>query len=198
MRNSIATATDPPVAPVAPDLLAGVPALDPFAAQIPVPGLEMLALVAGFALLVAGVVGSVVPSAPGAPLSTAGVLVYWWGTDFSEPGLGLLVGLVAVGLLTWVVDFAGGAISARIGGAATSTAVVAGLVGLIMLVVSGPLGTLLGVVATVFLLEFRRQQDARAGAKAALVTTAGMLGSVVAQALLTGSMLVVMLTVALT
>ncbi|WP_419181141.1 DUF456 domain-containing protein [Haloarcula litorea] len=132
---------------------------------------------------------------PGAPLSVAGVLVYWWATG--EPGTVLLVVLVLIGVLTWVVDFVGGAVAARVGGASNLTAVVAGLVGLVLFFVTGPLGIILGVTATVFAVEFYRQQDARKGLKAALVTTAGMLASGVVQALLTGSILVAMVGVAL-
>ncbi|WP_276272241.1 DUF456 domain-containing protein [Haloarcula litorea] len=158
-----------------------------------IPELVLVAL--AFLLLVAGVAGSLVPQVPGAPLSVAGVLVYWWATG--EPGTVLLVVLVLIGVLTWVVDFVGGAVAARVGGASNLTAVVAGLVGLVLFFVTGPLGIILGVTATVFAVEFYRQQDARKGLKAALVTTAGMLASGVVQALLTGSILVAMVGVAL-
>lgn len=157
--------------------------------------LETALVVLAFALLVGGVVGSVVPQVPGALLSLAGVVTYWYATG--DPGLFGLAALLLVGVLTWVVDFAGGAVSARVGGASNWTALLAGLVGLVLFFVTGPLGMILGVAATVFLAEFYRQQDARKGLKAALVTTLGMLASSVVQALLTGSILVAMLGVAL-
>jgi len=152
-------------------------------------------VVLAFLLLVAGVVGSLVPQVPGALLSLAGVFTYWYATG--RPGLAVLVALVLVGVLTWVVDFAGGAIAARAGGASNTTALLAGVVALVLFFLTGPLGIILGVAATVFAVEFYRQQDARKGLKAALVTTAGMLASSVAQALLTGSILLAMLGVAL-
>lgn len=154
-------------------------------------------LLATFVLLLAGVVGSITPQLPGAPFSIAGVLVYWWGSGFAEPGTIVLSLLLVVGVLTWVVDWVGGVVAAKIGGASTKTAIVAGLAGLVLFLVTGPLGILLGVAGTVFVLEFYRQQDARASAKAAAITTAGMLGSAVMQALLTGSMLLAMAGVAL-
>ena len=157
--------------------------------------LEPALVVLAFVLLVAGVLGSLVPQVPGAPLSVVGVYCYWYATG--DPGLSLLVVLTLVGLLTWVVDFAGGAVSARVGGASTKTAVLAGVVGLLLFFVTGPLGIILGVALTVFGVEFYRQQDARKGLKAALVTTAGMLASNVVQALLTGSILLTMVGVAL-
>jgi uncharacterized protein YqgC (DUF456 family) len=158
---------------------------------------ELVVTLVAFALLVAGVVGSLAPQVPGAPFSLAGVLVYWWGSGFAEPGLVVVSLLLVVGVLTWVVDWVGGAVAAKVGGASTKTAILAGLVGLVLFFVTGPVGILLGVAVTVFALEFYRQQDARASAKAAAVTTAGMLGSAVVQALLTGSMLLAMVGVAL-
>jgi uncharacterized protein YqgC (DUF456 family) len=152
-------------------------------------------VVLAFVLLVGGVVGSLVPQVPGAPVSLAGVYVYWYATG--EPGAVLLVTLTLVGVLTWVVDFAGGAVAARVGGASTATAVLAGVVGLLLFFLTGPLGIVLGVALTVFIVEFYRQDDARKGAKAALVTTAGMLASGVVQAVLTGSILVAIVGVAL-
>ena len=140
-----------------------------------------------FVLLVAGVVGSLVPQVPGALLSLAGVYSYWYATG--RPGLGLLVTLTLVGVLTWVVDFAGGA--------STTTAVLAGVVALVLFFVTGPLGVILGVALTVFVVEFYRQRDARKGLQATLVTTAGMLASSFVQALLTGSILLAMVGVAL-
>lgn len=152
-------------------------------------------VVLAFLLLVGGVAGSLVPQVPGALLSLAGVFTYWYATG--EPGLALLAALVLVGVLTWVVDFVGGAIAARAGGASNLTALLAGVVALVLFFVTGPLGIILGVAVTVFAVEFYRQRDARKGAKAALVTTVGMLASSVAQALLTGSILLAMLGVAL-
>lgn len=159
--------------------------------------LDEAAVLVAFALLVLGVVGSITPQMPGAPVSIAGVLTYWWATGFGEPGTLVLAALLAVGVLTWVVDWVGGAVAAKVGGASTTTAVLAGLVGLVLFFVTGPLGILLGVAATVFVVELYRQRDATASAKAAVVTTAGMLGSTVVQTLLTASMLVAMLGVAL-
>ncbi|MBX0294465.1 DUF456 domain-containing protein [Haloarcula nitratireducens] len=157
-------------------------------------GTETILVVLAFALLVGGVVGSLVPQVPGALLSLAGVYVYWYAVGLP---LVVLVGLTLVGVLTWIVDFFGGAVAARVGGASTTTAVVAGIVGLLLFFVTGPVGLILGVAATVFAVEFWRQQDAKQGLRAALVTTAGMLASSVVQALLTGSMLVTMVVVAL-
>jgi uncharacterized protein YqgC (DUF456 family) len=141
------------------------------------------------ALLVAGVVGCVVPALPGPPLSLAGVLVYWWGSGFTEPGTGLLVALVLLGVLAVAADLAAEVVSARAGGASLTTSLIAGGVGVVLFALAGPAVALLTVVAVVFLLEYRRHRDAARGARAAGVLVLGMLGSAVVQVLLTGSML---------
>jgi uncharacterized protein YqgC (DUF456 family) len=149
-----------------------------------------LVTVAALALLAAGVAGCVVPAVPGPPLSLAGVYVGWWGSGYSEPGTVLLGALTLFGVLAIAADFAADVVSARIGGASLTTSVVAGVVGVLAIVLVGPVGSLLGVVATVFVLEYRRHADAVRGAKTAGVVVLGMLGSTAIQVLLTGSMLV--------
>ena len=88
------------------------------------------------------------------------------------------------------VDWFGGAVAARVGGASMATTALAGGVGLVLLFVAGPLGVLLGVAGTVFALEYYRNRDAPASGRTALYATVGMLGSALVQVLLTGSMLV--------
>lgn len=149
----------------------------------------------GVALVAAGVVGSVLPLVPGGLLSVAGVLVYWWATGYTEPSVLLVATLVAVGLLATLVDYAGGAIAARAGGASLVTTAVAVLVGLVLLLVAGPIGFLVGLAATVFVVEFAQHADAEAGLRVALYATVGVLASTAVQVLLTGSVLVVVVIV---
>jgi uncharacterized protein YqgC (DUF456 family) len=146
--------------------------------------------VAAVALLAAGVVGCVVPVVPGAPLSLAGVYLYWWGSGFTEPHLGLLAALTLLGVLAVVADLAAEVVSARAGGASLTTSLIAGVIGIVLFALAGPAVALLLVITTVFLLEYRRHRDASRGARAAGVVVLGILGSVVVQVLLTGSMLV--------
>jgi uncharacterized protein YqgC (DUF456 family) len=157
--------------------------------------MEPLVLVA-IALAAAGVVGSVLPLIPGGALSVAGVAVYWWSTGYTEPSVPLVAVLVGVGLLAMVVDYAGGAIAARAGGASLLTTAVAVLVGFVLLFVAGPIGFVVGIAATVFAVEFAQHADAEAGLRVALYATVGVLASTVVQALLTGSVLVALLVVA--
>lgn len=153
---------------------------------------ELMFLVA-LALLVVGIIGSVVPLLPGALTSLIGVYLYWWSTEFTEPGLLALVALTVIGLATFLFDFFGGAISARAGGASLVTTGLASVVGLVLLFFTGPVGLLAGIAGTVFLAEFYRNKDAKTSARTALYATVGVLASTVTQLLLTISMLVVFL-----
>jgi hypothetical protein len=150
-----------------------------------------------FGLLVLGVVGSVVPGLPGALLSLAGVYLFWWQSGYASPGLFVLVGLTVVGVATVAVDWFAGAAAAKAGGASTRTTLLAAVVGFVLLFVAGPVGVIVGVAGVVFAFEFLREGDAEASLRTAAYTTLGMLGSTVVQALLTLSMLAVMVAVVL-
>lgn len=144
-------------------------------------------------LLLAGVVGSVIPGVPGAGLSLAGVLFYWWRSGFASPGAAMLVGLLGLGAFALLTDWFGGAAAAKAGGASALTTAIAAVVGIALLFVAGPLGVLVGIAGTVFLLEYRRNRDARRSVRAAGYATVGILASTAVQVLATGAMLVAML-----
>lgn len=158
--------------------------------------MEVLVTVA-FALLVLGVVGTLVPFVPGGLLSLGGVFVYWHATGYQRPGVLLVAVLAGTALLALVVDYAGGAIGARTGGASMRHAILASLVGIVGLVVGGPFGLLLGVVGTTYLLEARERGHGEETVRVAVAAGIGVLASAVAQVVLTGSVLVAMTAVAL-
>lgn len=142
-------------------------------------------------LLVGGVVGSVLPLIPGALLSLAGVYLHWWSTDFTDPGVLVLLVLTVIGIGAFLADYFGGAITARAGGASLVTTSLAVIVGFVLLFVTGPIGLLIGIAGTVFLAEYYRHRDARTGAKTALYAMIGVIASTAAQVLLTTSLLVI-------
>ncbi|MFB6081929.1 MAG: DUF456 family protein [Halanaeroarchaeum sp.] len=154
-----------------------------------------LLVVGAFALLLAGVAGSVVPVVPGGLLSMAGVGLYWWTTG--DPGPLLLVALMLTGAFAVLVDWFAGAIGAKAGGASTRNVAVASVVGVVLLVPTGPVGLVVGVVGTVFALELWAGRSGEESMRAAGYALVGMLGSTVAQVLLTGTVLVAMVAVAL-
>lgn len=140
------------------------------------------------ALAAVGVIGSVIPLIPGAVVSLSGVLTYWWASGFTDPQVGIVAVLLLVGISTAVVDFAGGALAAHIGGASTITTGVAVVVGIGLLFITGPAGFLIGLAGTVFVVEFAQSADSEASIRAALAATGGVLASTVIQVMMTSGM----------
>lgn len=151
--------------------------------------IDVILLIA-LGLLVAGVVGSAVPAMPGAALSLVGIYLYWWSTNFTTPGFAVLGALTLLGLTTVTVDYFGGALAARAGGASLLTTGLAALVGFVFLFVTGPVGMILAIAGTVFAVEYIQHRDVRAGGRAAVFATVGFLASTAMQVVLTATMLV--------
>src|SRR5574342_566112 len=83
-------------------------------------------------LLLAGIVGSVVPFLPGTPLILLAALVHAFATGFSPIGPGRLAVLAGLAVLTHVLDYIAGAVGTRkFGGSgwAVVGAVIGGIVG---------------------------------------------------------------------
>ncbi|MHC3439027.1 DUF456 domain-containing protein [Natrialbaceae archaeon A-gly3] len=138
-------------------------------------------------LLIVGVLGTVVPFVPGGLLSLSGVYLYWWmGGDIGTVALAVFS---LLGLLTLLAEFFGGALSARYGGASWRTTVVAAVVGLTLMVVTGPLGLLVGLFGTVFALEVARGGEIDHSMRSAVYATLGILASTAVQVLLTTGIL---------
>lgn len=156
--------------------------------------LTLLALL----VLAGGIVAAFVPGVPTGAVSLAGVGLYWWSTGFSEPGLFLLVTLVVLCVLMFAADWFGGIVAARVGGASTVTTLVAGGVGLALLLVTGPVGMIVGSAAVVFVLEYRKHRTVETGAKAAGAYVLGFFASALVQAFLALSVLLSVGWVALT
>ncbi len=141
-------------------------------------------------LLIAGVAGSVLPLIPAGLVSLAGV---WTYVLFGAEPVGplVVVSLTLAGLATVVLEHFAGPLAARASGASTEVMVASAVGGLLMLFVLGPIGIIVGVVGTVFLLELKNGTDTERAAKRSLYTAVGVLASSVAQLLLTLSMLAV-------
>ena len=94
-------------------------------------------------LVLAGLLGLILPALPGAPLLFAGLLVAAWVEDFSYVGGGTLAVLGALALLTYAVDFAASALGAKRFGA-SNRAIVGAAIGALVGIFFGLPGILLG------------------------------------------------------
>jgi uncharacterized protein YqgC (DUF456 family) len=149
-----------------------------------------VALIAAAALLVAGVVGSVLPLVPGPLLSAAAVAGYWWDTGYGEPGAVFVAAVVTVTVLAVAADWFGGAVAARAGGADAATSAAAAVLGIVLMLVAGPVGLLVGIAGTVFVVEIVRGATGREGARAAGYAVVGTVGSAAVQVVVTVGVLV--------
>ncbi|MFC6953212.1 DUF456 domain-containing protein [Halorubellus litoreus] len=149
-------------------------------------GLDVLTVVA-LALLALGVVGSAIPSVPGPLVSLAGVLAYAFGGGTGVSTV-VLAALVLVGVVAVVADWLAGTLAAKYGGASWTASILGGVVGFVAFFAVGPVGLIVGLAGTVFLVEAYRE-NAEHATRAAVYSTLGALGSVVVQVVLAFGML---------
>jgi len=147
-------------------------------------------------LLIAGLVGLVLPAIPGAPLIFAGMLLAAWAEDFQYIGAGTLSVLALMAALSYAADFAAGALGAKRFGA-SRRAVIGAAIGAIAGLFFGLPGVLLGpfVGAVVGELSTRRSlgDAGRAGVGATLGLVLGAAAKIALAFAMIGTFLLVRL-----
>ena len=146
------------------------------------------------ALLVAGVLASIVPVVPGSLFSLLGLVVYAIGVGLDDLGAFWFLLLLLFVLIGVVFDVVASVVSSRMGGASTRTALLGIAVGVLLIFTPlGPLGLVVGLAGTVFVVQYRRTEDVEGSLRAAVYATVGILASKVVQILLNAIVLVVFL-----
>jgi uncharacterized protein YqgC (DUF456 family) len=130
-------------------------------------------------LMLAGLVGAVVPLLPGTPLVFAGALVYAIATDFEPVGAGRLAVLAVLAVAGWALEHIAGALGARRAGGGRA-AVVGALVGAVIGLAFAPLGLLLGPIAGAIAGELLTGRDPAGSVRTGIGTALGVLSGVVA------------------
>ncbi len=98
------------------------------------------------ALIVIGLVGTVLPALPGLPLVFAGMLLAAWAGGFQQVGVPMLVLLGLLTVVSLVVDFWATAVGAKRVGASRK-AIIGAMLGTLGGLAFGPIGLLLGPFA---------------------------------------------------
>jgi uncharacterized protein len=130
-------------------------------------------------LMVAGLVGAVVPLIPGTPLVFAGALIYAIATDFTPIGTGRLGILFVLGVAGWAIEHIAGALGARRAGGGRA-AVVGALVGAVVGLAAAPLGLLVGPIAGAIGGELLSGRDPAGSVRAGIGTAVGIVLGVAA------------------
>jgi uncharacterized protein YqgC (DUF456 family) len=134
---------------------------------------EWFWIILGSVLMLVGLVDVVVPALPDLLLIWATALGYGLLVGWGDWGPWLFAGitvLCGVGLFAEVWTSGAGA---RIGGASAWSIVGGVVAGVILLLVVGPLGGVIALLAGIFLLEWRRHRDSRQAGRAVLGTAVG-------------------------
>ena len=125
----------------------------------------LLLVLAGL-LVAVGLVGTVLPAIPGAPLIFLGLFLAAWAEGFQHVGMGTITVLGVMALIAYGVDLVAGALGARKFGAsrlAVVGAMVGAVVGLFMGIVGVLIGPFVGAAAGELVARRDLLQAGRAG-----------------------------------
>ena len=125
------------------------------------------------ALIVVGVVGTVLPAIPGATLVFAGIAEAAWIGDFARIPVWIVVAAGVLAALTWVIDFAAASVGAKRVGA-SPWAIAGAALGTIAGVFTGLVGLLFLPLAGAAIGEFLAERDLLRAGKVGLATWLGI------------------------
>ena len=156
-------------------------------------GAENVFLLLGGALVVIGIIGTVMPALPGAPVVFVGLLIAAWAEGFQKVGWFTLSVLAVLTLLSFVVEFFASSLGAkRVGAswAALFCAAVGAIVGLFFGLPGFILGPFVGAVAG----EYAARRNWRQASRVGLGTWIGMLLGIAGKLTLVFTMVGIFLT----
>ena len=126
------------------------------------------------ALIVIGVVGTVMPAVPGVILVFAGMVLGAWIDGFARIPVWLLVVLGVLTASAWVVDYAAGVLGAKRAGA-SGRAIVGAAIGTLAGIFTGLWGLLFMPLVGAAIGEYSAQRDLRRAGKVGIATWIGLL-----------------------
>jgi len=135
------------------------------------------------ALILAGLVGTVLPLLPGTILVWGGIFLGAWIDDFTRVSLTTVWVISALALLAWALDYVAGILGAQKAGASKQALIGAAagtLVGLFMGLVGVLFMPLLGAAVG----EYLAQKDQKRAAKVGLATWIGIMVGLIAKVVL--------------
>ncbi len=153
--------------------------------------MQILIIILTVLLMLAGLVGAVVPVIPGPLLVFAGALLYAWHGDFLIITWGTLGVLAALTAVSQVLDYAASIIGARAFGASRWGMVGACLGALAGFLLANIPGAIAGLFLGAFICELFRGRDMRTSAKVGFGTLLGFLAGTAGKIFITVVMIAI-------
>jgi hypothetical protein len=150
--------------------------------------LDILLWTLAVALVIAGVVGTVVPALPGAALVFGGLLLGAWIDGFARVGAVTLTVLGVLTVLAWIVDYASGVMGAKKAGASRQ-AIIGGAIGTVLGVFTGLWGLLFMPLVGAAVGEYIAIRDFARASHVGIWTWIGMLLGTVVKIAITFAMI---------
>jgi len=144
------------------------------------PVTDVLLWILSVGLMVAGVVGAVMPVMPGAALVLAGTVLGAWIDGFQRVGGWTIGVLVALALLSWVLDYAAGVLGAKKVGA-SKQALIGAALGTVLGLFLGFVGVLVMPFVGAAAGEYLARRDHRAAARVGVATGLGLVVAMIAK-----------------
>lgn len=151
--------------------------------------MNTIIIMATIILMIIGLIGSVLPFIPGAPLILLGAFIYAWHSDFLVVTWGTLAILLALAVLSQILEHFASLLGAKKFGASRWGMIGAFLGGMIGFFSSGILGILIGPFIGALLLEFFHGQNLNASLKIGLGTLVGFLGGAIGRIIIAFTMI---------
>ncbi len=125
----------------------------------------IITIIVGLVMFI-GLIGAIIPGLPDIVLIWGAALGYGLLSDWGQYGIWLFVLITLIGLAGLFAEVWVSGTGAKIGGASIR-AILSGLaLGFVALIVSGPIGGVIGLLLGTFLSEYVRLQDANKAAQA--------------------------------
>lgn len=150
--------------------------------------MSWLLLAAVILVMLAGLIGALLPGVPGVPLIFLAIVFYAWQTGFSVIGWGWLAAFALLTLSAVLLDFLAAALGARRYGASKAGIIGALLGGAFGTVVLGPLGLAVGPFAGALAGEIFAGRPWREAARSGIGSALGLLFSLAGQLAIGGLM----------
>ncbi len=152
--------------------------------------------IAGYLLIILGLIGAVVPLLPGPIIIWLGALLWAWGDGFVRVGWPTLTLLLLLALLAWASDFLLTMMIGRKSGAswrAIGGAIVGGIVGGLLLsgivpIIGSLVGAILGALTGAFVVEYSATRSNEAALRAMKAYLGSMALAALVEVLITVAM----------